>query len=193
VRIAAVLAALATAATVVAAPASAQLYRWTDPAGTDHYTTDLGAIPPAHRDGATDIGAPTPGPPPAPPPPAAGISIPYTGGPVVVDAWLNGVPLRLLLDTGADRTLIAPSAMARAGFSVADAPAVRIRGVTGDAVAPLVSVPRLDLGSTRVGPLAVVVHPLTAPGVDGLLGRDVLDAFTLTVDAASQRAILMPR
>ena len=69
----------------------------------------------------------------------------------------------------------------------------RIRGVTGDAVAPLVSVPRLDLAGTRVGPIAVVVHALTAPGVDGLLGRDVLDAFTLTVDAASQRAILMPR
>jgi hypothetical protein len=194
VKAVAVLAALATAVTVGAAPASAQLYRWTDPAGTVYYTTDLAAIPPAYRDSAKDIGAPTPGPPQAPSPPAAaGISIPYAGGPLVVDAWLNGVPLRLLLDTGADRTLIVPAAMARAGFSVGDGPAVRIRGVTGDAVAPLVSVPRLDLAGTRVGPLAVVVHALTAPGVDGLLGRDVLDAFTLTVDAASQRAILMPR
>jgi hypothetical protein len=194
VKAVAVLAGLATAVTLVAAPAFAQLYRWTDANGTLHYTTDLAVIPPAYRDSARDIGAPTPGPVlVTPPPAAAGISIPYAGGPLIVDAWLNGVPLRLLLDTGADRTLIAPAAMARAGFSFGDGPAVRIHGVTGDAVAPLVSVPRLDLAGTRVGPLAVVVHAVTAPGVDGQLGRDVLDAFTLTVDAASQRAILVPR
>lgn len=186
---AAVLIALMTAFGGVAAPATAQLYRWTDVTGTVYYTTDLASIPPAYRDGARDIGAPTPGP-PGPPP---GIAIPYTGGPLVVDALLNGVALRLLVDTGADRTLISPAAMSRAGLSVAGGPAVQIRGVTGDAVAPLVLVSRLDLAGTPVGPLPVVVHALPAQGVDGLLGRDVLDAFTLTIDAASQRAILMPR
>jgi hypothetical protein len=70
---------------------------------------------------------------------------------------------------------------------------VHIRGVTGDAVAPLVSVQRLDIAGARVGPVAVVVHALPGHSVDGLLGRDVLDAFTVTVDAASQRAILLPR
>lgn len=188
------LAALATIVTLVS-PAWAQLYRWTDAAGTIYYTSDLATIPPAYRDSARDIGAPTPGPPPAPPPPpaAAAIVIPYTGGPLVVDASLNGVPLRLVLDTGADRTLISPAAMARAGFTVTGGTPVLIRGVTGDAVAPLVSVPRLDVAGTRLGPVAVVVHALPGQSVDGLLGRDVLDAFTLTVDAASQRAILVPR
>ena len=185
------LAALATMLTLVS-PAWAQLYRWTDAAGTVYYTTDLATIPPAYRDRARDIGAPTPGPRQAPPP-AAGAVIPYTGGPLVVDASLNGVPLRLVLDTGADRTLISPAAMARAGFDVAGGTPVHIRGVTGDAVAALVSVPRLDLAGTRVGPVAVVVHALPGQSADGLLGRDVLDAFTVTVDAASQRAILVPR
>lgn len=188
------LAALATILTLVS-PAWAQLYRWTDAAGTVYYTTDLATIPPAHRDRARDIGAPTPGPRPAPPPPpaAAGAVIPYTGGPLVVDASLNGVPLRLVLDTGADRTLISPAAMARAGFDVAVGMPVQIRGVTGDAVAAVVSVPGLDLAGTRVGPVAVVVHALPGQSADGLLGRDVLDAFTVTVDPASQRAILVPR
>ena len=188
------LAALATMLTLVS-PAWAQLYRWTDAAGTVYYTTDLATIPPAYRDRARDIGAPTPGPRQAPPPPlpAAGAVIPYTGGPLVVDASLNGVPLRLVLDTGADRTLISPAAMARAGFDVAGGTPVHIRGVTGDAVAALVSVPRLDLAGTRVGPVAVVVHALPGQSADGLLGRDVLDAFTVTVDPASQRAILVPR
>jgi predicted aspartyl protease len=110
-----------------------------------------------------------------------------------VDASLNGVPLRLVLDTGADRTLISPVAMARAGFDATHGMPVHIRGVTGDAVATLVSIPRLDLAGTRIGPVAVVVHALAGQNADGLLGRDVLDAFTLTVDAASRRAILVPR
>jgi hypothetical protein len=38
-----------------------------------------------------------------------------------------------------------------------------------------------------------VVHALPGQSADGLLGRDVLDAFTVTVDAASQRATLVPR
>ena len=194
------LAALATTITLLLlAPfypgsAHAQLYRWTDAAGTVFYTTDLATIPPAYRDSARDIGAPTPGPPSAPAPPAAtGVTIPYTGGPLVVAASLNGVPLRLIVDTGADRTLISPAAMARAGFDVTQGAAVQIRGVTGDAVATLVSVPRLDLAGTQVGPVAVVVHALAGQSVDGLLGRDVLDAFTVTMDAVSQRAILVPR
>jgi hypothetical protein len=188
------LTALAALLTLSATPAVAQLYRWVDAAGTEYYTTDLATIPPAYRDSARDIGAPTPGPPSAAPPPAAsGVAIPYTGGPLIVDASLNGVMLRLVLDTGADRTMISPAAMARAGLDVAGGRPVNIRGVTGDAVATVVPVSRLDVAGTRVGPVAVVVHALPGHEADGLLGRDVLDAFTLTMDAAAQRAILVPR
>ena len=187
------LAALAIIITLVS-PAFAQLYRWTDAAGTVYYTTELATIPPAYRDSARDIGAPTPGPVVEPTPAASlGLVIPYTGGPLVVDALLNGVALRLVLDTGADRTLISPAAMARAGLPTAGSTQVHIRGVTGDAVASLVSVPRLDVAGSRIGPIAVVVHALPGQSADGLLGRDVLDAFTLTVDAAAQRATLVPR
>jgi Aspartyl protease/Domain of unknown function (DUF4124) len=173
----------------------AELYRWTDADGTVHYTTDAATIPPAFRDGATDIGSPTPGPvaPPAPPAPPPGAVIPYGEGPVIVDASLNGVPLRLLLDTGAERTVISPTALARAGLDVTAGTPVQIRGVTGDAAATLVAVPRLDVAGTRVGPLAVIAHALGNERLDGLLGRDVLDAFTVTVDPTSRRATLVPR
>jgi clan AA aspartic protease (TIGR02281 family) len=183
------------AALVCALPARAQLYRWTDASGTDYYTTDLASIPPAYRESAKDIGAPTPGPPqPTAPPSPVGLVIPYTaGGPLVVDALINGTPVRLMLDTGADRTLISPAAMARAGIDVSSGTPVQVRGVTGEAMASLVSVPRLDLAGTRVGPVVVVVHTITGQSTDGLLGRDVLDAFTLTMDSAGQRAVLVPR
>ena len=103
------------------------------------------------------------------------------------------MPLRLLVDTGADRTLISPTALARAGVDVTTGTPVQIRGVTGDATATLVAVPRLDLAGTRVGPLAVIAHALAGDSIDGLLGRDVLDSFTVTVDPVSRRATLMPR
>lgn len=177
-----------------AGPAAAQLYRWTDAQGTDHYTTDAGSIPEEFRDSAEDIGAPTPGPivpvtPPAPP----GAVIPYNGGPLVVDAAINGVTLRLLVDTGAERTLISHAALARCGVDVSGGTPVQIRGVTGDASATLVSVPRIDLAGTRIGPLPVIVHTLGSQNIDGLLGRDVLDGFTVNIDAAARRATLVPR
>jgi hypothetical protein len=174
--------------------ALAQLYRWSDADGVDHYTTDASSIPEQFRDRATDIGAPAPGPvlPPAPAAPAGAV-IPYGGGPVIVDASINGVPLRLLLDTGAARTLISPAALSRAGIDPSAGPPAHIVGVTGDATAPLVSVPQLDVAGARVGPLAVIAHALSGQDVDGLLGRDVLDGFTVTVDPAQRRATLVPR
>jgi hypothetical protein len=39
----------------------------------------------------------------------------------------------------------------------------------------------------------VIVLDVGVAGVDGLLGRDVLDHFTLTVDAARGQATLVPR
>jgi hypothetical protein len=39
----------------------------------------------------------------------------------------------------------------------------------------------------------VVVLEAPVGGADGLLGRDVLDFFTLTVDSTAGRAILTPR
>ena len=176
-----------------AGPAGGQLYRWTAPDGTVHYTTDAATIPPAARDGAVYVGSPTPGPivPPTPAAPA-GLVIPYSGGPLVVDATLNGVPVRLLVDTGADRTLIAHAALARAGIDPRAGTPVRIRGVTGDADATLVTVPALVIAGVRLGPLGVIAHTIESD-VDGLLGRDVMDAFTVTVDAAARRATLVPR
>ena len=111
----------------------------------------------------------------------------------MVTALLNGVPLTLMLDTGADRTMLAPAALARTGLDVTNGRPIRVLGVTGASDGYEVTLPRLDVAGARLGPVAVVVHELPAPGIDGLLGRDLLHAFTLTVDAASGHAILTPR
>jgi hypothetical protein len=187
---------------LVAAPASAELYRWVDPEGVVHYTADLESIPPAARDAAQLIPHPRANPsPPLAGPPLPGsepTQVPITqGAPITVSAGLNGVTLTLIVDTGAERTVISPAALERAGFGGEPGRPVQIVGATGEAPASLVTVPLLDVAGARIGPLAVIVHALPTDGrsvaADGLLGRDVLDAFTLTVDPVAGRATLTPR
>jgi aspartyl protease/uncharacterized protein DUF4124 len=176
-----------------AMPATAELFRWTSADGAVHYTSDAESIPDAYRARAVDVGAPAPRSAIQPDPAPTGTVLPFTGGPVVVEARLNGVPLSMLLDTGADRTVIAPAALVRAGIDPSLGTPVRITGVTGSAGAALVSVPLLDVAGARVGPLSVIVHAVPGDSLDGLLGRDVLDAFTVTFDATAGRVILLPR
>lgn len=184
--------------------AHGDLYRWTAPDGTVHYTADAESIPKAQRADAESVAHPQAR--PAPPPvstaegDAGSVTLPRAAGaPVVVQATLNGVALSLLLDTGADRTLIVPDALARAGLSPTEGAPVWLTGVTGSGPATLLTLPYLDVAGLRLGPLPVVVHVLPASEehgtepLDGLLGRDLLDAFTITVEPGSGRTTLVPR
>ncbi len=200
----------------VASPAAAALYRWVDSAGVVYYTSELDTIPEQYRRSAQQLEHPSaraPQPstpaaraaaPPAAAAPAASAASPAAspaagsvpprpaGTPIMIDAQLNGVPLRLVLDTGADRTVISPAALNRAGIDMTGGTPFRISGVTGSSPASLVTVPRLDIAGAQVGPLGVVAFAV--PGeFDGLLGRDVLDAFTVTFDPAQNRTTLTPR
>jgi predicted aspartyl protease len=184
----------------MASPAAGALYRWVDAAGVTYYTSERAAIPEQYRGSVKEIEHPSarePQPAASPVSPAAspttGAVIPLpTGSPIMVDALLNGVQLRLVLDTGADRTVISPSALTRAGIDTSVGTPFRISGITGSSSASLVNVPRLDIAGAQVGPLGVVAFAVPG-GFDGLLGRDVLDAFTVTFDPAQNRATLAPR
>jgi hypothetical protein len=174
-------------------PSRAELYRWTDGDGIAHYTADLASIPAEFRASATMTF-----PPHAPDAPARPTVeptvIPFTpGGAIIVPALLNGVAVRLLVDTGADRTVIAPAVAARAGVGETPGRSVQIVGVTGRATAMEGTVSTLDIAGTRLGNFSVIVHEPRLANADGLLGRDILDAFTLTVDAGQGRAIIVPR
>ena len=198
------LALLLAAGCLWATPALAELYKWTDAAGVVYYTADLASIPAAFRDSATLISTPQARPAAPAPSEPAGLRV-TPGAPITAEARLNGVPLTLIVDTGADRTVIAPEVLERAGLGGQSGRPVQVVGITGVSTATLVIVPMLDVAGARIGPLMVIAHALppslramrlegsgeiSTGGVDGLLGRDVLDAFTLSVDTASGRATL---
>jgi hypothetical protein len=182
----------------LAPPTFADIYYWIDDQGTQYYTTRLESIPDPYRSKAIPLSLPTS--PPVPPeitprPLQKGPTrIPFTlGAPVLVSAKINGGgPITLILDTGADRTMVAPSALSRLGISFENALRGVVRGVTGASYAEAVWVNSVEIGEARVGPLLIIVHEADLQGVDGLLGRDFLANFNVTIDSKEKVVTLSP-
>jgi hypothetical protein len=182
----------------LAPPTFADIYYWIDDQGTQYYTTRLESIPEPYRSEAIPLSLPTS--PPVPPeitprPLQKGPTrIPFTlGAPVLVSAKINGGgPITLILDTGADRTMVAPSGLSRLGISFENALRGVVRGVTGASYAEAVWVNSVEVGEARVGPLLIIVHEADLQGVDGLLGRDFLANFNVTIDSKEKVVTLSP-
>ena len=191
---------LAVAIGLAPPPVGAQIYRWVDAAGVPHYTEGLDTVPERYRAGATPLGLRTGRPPAAPAPaqaaPAPGATIRYSPGrPIMADVRINGsTSARLIVDTGADRTMISPRALAAAGVSISRAVATgRIVGVTGSDQVPYVLVDSLEVAGMRVGRMPVAAYDATGMEGDGLLGRDVLDQFHVAIDSARGLVTLSPK
>ena len=184
-------------AVVLATNVDAQVYHWVDDQGVVHYTTGIESVPERYRDGARAM-ASSPVDAPAVEPPAATrtgrTTIPFVAGrPIVVTARINGAgPVTLVLDTGADRTMVAPAALARIGIPAPSLYQTEIRGVTGTTRADVVAVDYLEVGNARAGPLAIVAHDADLPEADGLLGRDFLSLFSVAIDARASVVTLEP-
>lgn len=186
-------------------PASAQIYRWTDERGEVRFSQGIHSVPPQFRGGAVMMSAPSQPSAPAPAAPeaaaasssAAGVArIPFTPGqPIMVSARINGGgTTQLILDTGAQGTLISPTVLAALGISYRNAVRTSIKGVTGDANALSVKVDSIEVDGARVGPLMVVAHDSgLGSGRDGLLGRDFLDNFIVTIDNSARVVTLTPK
>jgi hypothetical protein len=189
-----------------ATAASAQIYRWTDERGEVRYSQGINSVPPQARGGAVMMSAPSqpvPSGPAAPDAPAdsggapAGVArIPFTPGrPILVNARINGNgTTQLILDTGAQATVISPSALAALGVSYRNAARGSIRGVTGETNVLAVRVESIEVEGARFGPLMIISHDAgLGGGTDGLLGRDFLDNFVVTIDSASRFVTLTPK
>jgi len=187
---------------LAARPASAQvaIYRWVDQEGDIHYSQGVDSVPPRLRAGAVIIGfdrPPEPRAPSAPSPQTGTGQVRFTPGqPIMVTARINDAgSARLMLDTGAARTLVNPSVLNALGVSYANALRTSLKGVTGEAEVETVRLDSIEVGGARYGPLLVISHD-TGFGPqkgDGLLGRDYLDNFTITIDNAAGLVTLTPK
>lgn len=114
------------------------------------------------------------------------------GRPIYVQAQVNGrAEARLVLDTGADRTMIAPRVLRAVGL--APHTTGTVRGVTGQATADVYEVSSLEVGGARVGRLTVFASQGAEPQSDGLLGQDFLRQFTVIIDYGAGRVTLRPK
>jgi predicted aspartyl protease len=188
----------------LASPALAQIYRYTDERGQNAYVDGLQNVPERFRATAVPLGLRNAPAAPASAPAAGAAGKPsgaavlkYTPGrPIMVDATINGgSTVKLLLDTGADRTLVSPRALTAAGVTIGKPVASgNITGATGSDRIDFVVVESLEVGTARVTKLPVGSYELagSAPG-DGLLGRDFLDQFNMEIDASKGEVRLAPK
>jgi predicted aspartyl protease len=176
-----------------ATQAGAQMYRWTDDQGGVHYTQGLDSVPDRLRPKAQMMvfperpAAPAAAASPAESAAAAATKIPFTPGkPIMVTARVNGgSAANLMLDTGASVTVINPRVLAGMGIGSSQALRGSVKGATGSADVLFVPIKSIEVGSARSGPLRIAAHDVDLSQGDGLLGRDFLDQFTVTIDSAA--------
>jgi hypothetical protein len=179
--------------------ALSEIYYWVDDQGIQNYTTRLESIPEPFRSKAQPLSLPVS--PPAPPEIQPSVSqkwvtkIPFApGSPVLISARINGAgPITLILDTGSDRTLVTSSALWKLGISTENASRAVLRGITGTSHGDAVWVNLVEVGDARVGPLLIIVAQETElKEADGLLGRDFLAHFHLTIDSKEKIVTFTP-
>jgi len=185
---------------LVATPAWAEMYRWTDDQGSVHYTQGLDSVPDRFRPKAQMMVFPErPAAPVAsslPGDAAAGSTrIPFTPGrPIMVSAKVNGgSAASLILDTGASVTVINPRVLAGMGIGSTQAVRGSVKGATGSADVLFVPIQSIEVGSSRSGPLRIAAHDVDLSQGDGLLGRDFLDQFTVNIDSTAGVVTLSPK
>jgi predicted aspartyl protease len=184
---------------ILASAAHAQLYRWTDEKGETHFGQGIESVPERYRGRAGAVGSVEP--PQVPSGPVvATVSEGVTriafapGRSINLTVKINGRPMWLLLDTGATRTAISPTALFGLGVSYRDAPRVQVRGFTGTATGYIVTLESVEVGGARVGPLRVLSHDIQlSDGRVGVLGMDFLNHFRVTIDNARGVVELVPK
>jgi predicted aspartyl protease len=110
---------------------------------------------------------------------------------LTVDAYLNGKgPFRFIVDTGADRSVIADDVVATLGLRYTDD--VIVQGIARALPAQAVQLDNLHIGRVSIDSLPMPVLPRAWLGADGYLGLDVIDRQQVTFDFVNHRLSIDP-
>ncbi len=122
-----------------------------------------------------------------------------TDGYCVVPVTLAGQMVRMVLDTGAERSVLTRATVARLGLSLDDWVGTAMRGAGGrldehrNAIVPGLALGGISLYQRELrGPLSLPVMALDLGPVAGLLGGDLLHRHTLDLDVPAGRLSLLP-
>lgn len=121
------------------------------------------------------------------------IALEEINGLTLVTVLANGAPLRLILDTGAERTVLTAGAAARVGGRPPEIEFRRgLSGVTGSLQSREVEFNNFKIGGVDIPWRRVRVATFALPmsSVDGVLGIDVLGTFDVDLDLPNHRILL---
>ena len=131
----------------------------------------------------------------------ATVPLTLTGGAITVPVEINGIVATMILDTGAQRSLVTQEAVQRLVLARDEWVGTTMRGVGGIETRPNADPRSLKLGGVPLArrtlnhdtSLTVGVIPRTHIGplvIDGVLGRDFLSVFDLDIDVPDRRLTL---
>jgi hypothetical protein len=104
-------------------------------------------------------------------------------GRIWAPVYLNGQgPFRLVLDTGANRSAVIQKVADALGDGARTTSTVRVRGVTGTGIYPLIRVDRMDIGDLLLEPAFLPVVQDVFGGADGVLGNEGLRDKRIVID-----------
>jgi predicted aspartyl protease len=100
---------------------------------------------------------------------------------LTIDVTIGGKgPYHFVVDTGADRTVIAEDIAAELGLT--RGPLVNVEGAVRTLPAQTVTLSDISFGAVRNEDLVIPILPRTLLGADGYLGLDVVDGYRVTLD-----------
>lgn len=129
--------------------------------------------------------------------PQPGFDLPITvaDGVPLVRLSVENKEAVLIVDTGAERTLLSTAAAERLQLSRSMVYPRRVRGLNGGTVGGAVELPGLSAGGTRLKSYGALVASIDLPKIgglspDGLLGADILSDFDVDIDLSHGRVRL---
>ncbi len=128
----------------------------------------------------------------------AELAIAFLGNLPLVNLTVNGAAATFLLDTGAERTIMAVAAAKRLGIDAHYEYPRRMRSLDGAVSSGDARLQNLGLGGTALSDFRVLVGSVSLPGLagkplDGLLGADFFSSFEVDLDLPHARMTLYQR
>jgi clan AA aspartic protease (TIGR02281 family) len=181
-------------------PSANEFFRWFDEKGAIQFADDLNSVPEPYRNISRE-GQATPvrdrviatsksDLPRAPDPQRYILPLTWEGGRLFVDAKINDrIPLRYIVDTGANMTIIPASLASRLGFDKRNSLSIDIRGVGGVVEGRLIEVDSLKVGEAETRNFDMIVIEDSLGGT-ALLGADFLSRFRMEINYIRGQMVL---